>query len=142
MKTTFGVDGLLLSEILKHTAGTGEAIASLANTDVKHQFVHLDFPHGVAFLGLGFSHFNGFLCSGDGDNCTKKTNVNNAGAANLTMAELRCGGGGGSGEEGGGRREEGGGSGEEGGGRREEGGGRREEGAVGEGEGGWRRDGG
>mmetsp|Transcript_17067 Transcript_17067/g.37459 ORF Transcript_17067/g.37459 Transcript_17067/m.37459 type:complete len:218 (-) Transcript_17067:5-658(-) len=41
---------LLLSELLKHLCCAGEAISTLAHTDVQRQLLDLDLPHGVVRL--------------------------------------------------------------------------------------------
>jgi hypothetical protein len=47
-----GLDGGLITEILKHLGGLGELITGLTSTEVKNEFLNLDLSHAVVSLLL------------------------------------------------------------------------------------------
>ena len=56
---SLGLDGGLVTEILKHLGGLGELITGLTSTQVKNELLNLDLSHLVVelFLSLLFCHF-------------------------------------------------------------------------------------
>ena len=49
---TLGVHGLLTRERLEHASSAGEAITTLADTNVQAELLDAESPHGVLLLGL------------------------------------------------------------------------------------------